>query len=58
MNANNRATVIADSMHYQEAFLRLKETYDYAESRYRYLERYVFVDGQTSFLDILANPGY
>lgn len=58
MNANNRATVIADSTHYQEAFLRLKETYDYAESRYRELERYVFVDGQTPFLDILANPGY
>ena len=34
MNANNRATVIADSLHYQEAFLRLKETYDYAELRY------------------------
>ena len=58
MNANNRATVIADSTHYQEAFLRLKETYDYAESRYRDLERYVFVDGQTPFLDILANPSY
>ena len=58
MNANNRATVIADSMHYQEAFLRLKETYDYAELRYRDLERYVFVEGQTPFLDILANPSY
>jgi hypothetical protein len=58
MNANNRATVIADSLHYQEAFLRLKETYDYAELRYHDLERYIFVDGQTPFLDILANPGY
>ena len=58
MNADNRATVIADSTHYQEAFLRLKENYDYAESRYRDLERYIFVDGQTPFLDILANPGY
>ena len=58
MNANNRATVIDDSTHYQEAFLRLKETYDYAESRYRDLERYVFVDGQTPFLDILVNPSY
>ena len=58
MNANNRATVIADSMHYQEAYLRLKETYDYAETRYRELERYIFVDGQTPFLEILANPGY
>ena len=58
MNADNRAKVIADSTHYQEAFLRLKETYDYASQRYRDLERYIFVDGQTPFLDILANPGY
>ena len=58
MNANNRATVIADSTHYQEAFLRLKETYDYAELRYHDLERYVFVEGQTPFLEILASPGY
>ena len=58
MNANNRATVIADSLHYQEAFLRLKETYDYAELRYHDLERYIFVDGQTPFLEILANFGY
>ena len=58
MNADNRATVIADSTHYQEAYLRLKETNDYAESRYQELERYIFVDGQTPFLDILASPGY
>ena len=58
MNANNRATVVADSTHYQEAYLRLKETYDYAEQRYRALERYIFVDGQTPFLDIMANPAY
>ena len=58
MNADNRATVIADSTHYQEAYLRMKETYDYAESRYRALERYVFLDGQTPFLDIMRNPGY
>ena len=38
--------------------LRLKETYDYAETRYRELERYIFIDGQTPFLDILANPNY
>ena len=58
MHANNRATMIAASTHYQEAFLRQKETYDYAESRYRDLERYIFVEGQTPFLDILKNPGY
>ncbi len=57
MNADNRSTVIADSMHYQEAYLRLKETYDYAQTRYRELERYIFVEGQTPFMEILANPG-
>ena len=58
MHAENRATVVDDSTHYQEAYLRLKETYDYAEQRYRDLERYIFVEGQTPFLDILANPRY
>jgi hypothetical protein len=58
MNADNRAKVVADSTHYQEAYLRLKENYDYAQSRYRDLEQYIFLDGQTPFLDIMANPGY
>ena len=56
MHAENRATMITDSTHYQQAYLRLKETYDYAESRYHALEKYFFVDGQTPFLDILADP--
>ncbi len=54
--ATNRATMIADSTHYQAAYWRMKEAYDYAQSRYRGLEKYVFIDGQTPFLDILANP--
>ena len=58
MNADNRAKVIADSTHYQEAYLRLKETYDYAENRYRELEKYIFLEGQTPFLEIMANPDY
>ena len=58
MNADNRAKVVADSTHYQEAYLRLKENYDYAQSRYRDLEQYIFLDGQTPFLEILANPRY
>ena len=58
MHANNRAAMVADSTHYQAAYRRMQEAYDYAQSRYRELEKYVFVDGQTSFLDILANPGF
>ena len=56
IHAGNRATWIADSTHYQAAYWRMKEAYDYAQSRYRELERYVFMDGQTPFLDILADP--
>ena len=58
MYADNRAMVKADSTHYQEAYLRMKETYDYAQSQYQELEDYVFIDGQTPFLDIMANPQY
>ena len=56
--ADNRAMVNADSTHYLEAYLRMKETYDYAQSQYKELEDYVFIDGQTPFLDIMANPRY
>jgi len=58
MNADNRASVIADSTHYQEAYWRMQEAYDYAQSRYQDLEKYVFINGQTPFLDIMANPRY
>ena len=54
--ASNRANVVADSTHYQAAYWRMKEAYDYAQSRYRKLEKYVFLDGQTPFLDIMASP--
>ena len=55
-NAGNRDSLIADSTHYQAAYWRMREAYDYAQSRYRELERYVFIDGQTPFLTILADP--
>ena len=56
--ADNRAMVQEDSTHYQEAYLRMKETYDYAQSQYRELENYVFRDGQTPFLEIMSAPQY
>jgi len=56
--AENRSTVLADSLHYQEAYLRLKESYDYAESRYKILQREIFKEGQIPFWDILSNAGF
>ena len=58
-HADNRATIIADSTHYQAAYFRMNEARDYAQARYEALEKYVFTDGQTSFPEILSNPrGY
>jgi small-conductance mechanosensitive channel len=56
--ADNLAMVQEDSTHYQETYLHMKEANDYAQTRYRELEKYVFIDGQTPFLDILSNPHY
>ena len=55
--ALNRTKIVADSTHYQAAYWRMNEAYDYAQSRYRELEQYVFRDGQTPFMSILASPG-
>ena len=55
--AANRNLVLADSLHYQAAYWRIEEAYNYAQSRYRDLEKYVFMDGQTPFMEIMANPG-
>ncbi len=54
--ANNRSTWIADSTHYQAAYWSMQESYNYAQARYRELEKYVFVEGQTPFMDIMADP--
>ena len=55
MFAGQRDSVITDSTHYQEAYLRAKEAYDYAEERYTELDKYVFHEGQTPYLSILTN---
>ena len=58
MHSENLATLMEDSTHYHEAYQRMQDTYAYAETRYRELERYVFSVGQTPFMDILKKPGY
>lgn len=58
MYASNRVVVIADSTYYQEAFLRVKEAYDYAEARYTDLDEYIYEDGQVPYLEILSEFNY
>ncbi len=56
MYAAGRERTIVDSTHYQEAYIRLKESYDYAAIRYEMLQDEIFKDGQTRWSRILANP--
>ena len=58
MHADNRQKMVADSAHYQAVYQRITKAYKYAESRYQELERYVFYEGQTPFVDILSDPGF
>ena len=57
MYAETKAVVVADSIHYYETFLRLKETYDYAHDYYQVLQNRIFIDGQTPWYTILQQPG-
>ena len=57
MYAETKAVVVADTIHYYETFLRLKETYDYAHDYYQVLQDRIFVEGQTPWLTILRSPG-
>ena len=54
--AQTREVVMADSTYYIEAWLRMKESYDYAQDYYKILQKSVFVEGQTSWFQILKNP--
>ncbi|MBP5797909.1 MAG: mechanosensitive ion channel family protein [Bacteroidales bacterium] len=56
MYAETKATVVADTIHYYETFLRLKETYDYAHDYYQVLQDRIFIEGQTPWLTILQHP--
>ena len=55
MYAESRAIVVADSTHYVEAYLHLKESYDYARDYYQLLQKRIFVEGQTPWLQLMAD---
>jgi len=53
MCAYRRQRVISDSTHYHRTYLRLKESYDYAQTKYQVLQDRVFVQGQTPYPRII-----
>ena len=57
LSAKSKARIISDSTHYQRSYLRLKESYDYAQTRYVQLQNRIFVQGQTAYPSILKRFG-
>ena len=55
MYFESKAILVADSIHYSETYVRLKESYDYASNYYKLLQHRIFVEGQTPWPTIIAN---
>ena len=56
MYSETKDRYIKDSEHYDDASARLKESYDYAQNRYKVLQKRIFIDGQDNYLTILTHP--
>lgn len=48
-----RENIVTDSSNYDATKIRLEEAYNYAQSRYRSVQKKIFVEGQTSYPEIL-----
>lgn len=51
--SDSRSRIVADSVHYENVGSRLKESYDYAQSRYKILQEKIFTDRQTPYVALL-----
>jgi len=49
--------ILTDDQHYEGAEARLREAYDYAQERYRGIQKRMFTQGQENYLEILKHPG-
>ena len=55
MYSANKEYIIDDSTHYENVYLRLKESYDYAQRRYKILQNQIFFEGQTAYNKLLPD---
>ena len=59
MYSEAKEHVESDNDHYTELSLRLKESYDYAQDRYRSLQKKMFTQSQSTYFRVLATlPSY
>ena len=57
MCVSRKDKVISDSTYYHRTYLRLKESYDYAQEKYQILQQRIFRQGQTPYHRIVAHFG-
>lgn len=50
-----RGHLVEDNEHYETANRRLKEAYDYAQERYKLVQKKIFIDGQSNYLKVLSS---
>ena len=53
----SRDIIVADSVHYNETYSMLQDSYGYASDYYTVLQRRIFIEGQTPWTLIIANMG-
>ncbi len=51
----SKSQILDDNYSYDDADQRLKEAYDYAQNRYRQVQKNIFVHGQIGYVKILKN---
>ena len=50
-----RDHMVEDSAFYETTNKRLKEAYDYAQDRYKVVQKKIFIDGQSNYWDVLTH---
>ena len=57
MYTNIRNKVVVDGDHYEDASTRLEEIYNYAQERYKLIQKNIFVKGQDNYFKVLKSLG-
>ena len=53
---DTRSTIVIDSINYNATWQQLESAYNYAQERYKHVQKKIFIEGQTNYFKILINP--
>ena len=57
MYSSTKDHIVTDNEHYTNANLRLKESYDYAQERYKVIQKKIFIQGQDDYFSVISRFG-